>query len=347
LIVQASTWIPSVQSFHDTLFYVVLTLATIGYPDTNNGWGRMLLIAFIFCLTLIIPPALSNLVDLMAQTSKYAGSLNARKARNHVVVFCGDLRYGISDVVHLVSELFHEDHGAARPETIVLVAPCEPPADLQAMILSPEFKHRVVFLKGSGMSAVDTRRARVEQARACFVLTTKSGTHEQDAATAMKTLRLNSNIDIPTFAEVLDPKSVKIVRQAGANHVVCIGQVSMSLLAHSVYTPGFTTFMTVCCVLLVHRTPSVLPVIFQALSYSRSHCFMREKGCGLTRADHRSRISAELLSRSLKRRKHRKTFSCINTALGPSYTKLLCRHVFTGSPSARPLGVCFEIPVRP
>jgi hypothetical protein len=82
-----------------------------------------------------LPPALSELIRLIQQKSKYDHSYRPTINRDHVVVV-GELE--VNAVRDFLREFFCEDHGPATMMTrVVLMSPDEPKEDLKALLTDP------------------------------------------------------------------------------------------------------------------------------------------------------------------------------------------------------------------
>ena len=174
--------------WHDAFYFVIVTLTTVGYGDIlPMTWqARMLQSLLMLIGGAILANEISMLMDACAQISPYAGSfedwhvwtrLGMGKPAPHIVI-CSD-RLNELTVFHLLEEIVHEDHHVSQGrhrtpfvrERIVLLAPGAPSFGLQQVIGRFKRHTDVVYLQGSAKNPGDLRRARVEHARAVFVLT--------------------------------------------------------------------------------------------------------------------------------------------------------------------------------
>lgn len=148
-----------------------MTFATVGYGDVIplTETGRMVVTCLILLGMFLIPFQSFKLVSLLSQGKRYHGTLSAGRA-GHVLVLGHITATG---VFGLFRELFHKQ-SAFRNTRVVLLSPVEPDYGTLRLMSHPFYKHRVTFLVGSALLPRDLERAKIDSAKACFVLTGRS-----------------------------------------------------------------------------------------------------------------------------------------------------------------------------
>eukprot|EP00639_Heterosigma_akashiwo_P010121 CAMPEP_0206368240 /NCGR_PEP_ID=MMETSP0294-20121207/4557_1 /ASSEMBLY_ACC=CAM_ASM_000327 /TAXON_ID=39354 /ORGANISM="Heterosigma akashiwo, Strain CCMP2393" /LENGTH=560 /DNA_ID=CAMNT_0053814713 /DNA_START=127 /DNA_END=1806 /DNA_ORIENTATION=+ len=235
--------------FHDALYFTVVTFSTVGYGDISPGDrnGR-LMIVLVICLSLyLVPKQMNSLNALMEMQSKYAGGFTPRGDRGHVVLGCSKECQGVTQ---FLEEFFHEDHGTTSVQVVVVV-PDEPDLYWQGLILRYSSKGRLTYLRGDLKSAFDCQRARVETARACFLLVDRNtpDPHREDSLTFMRSLAvLNYQPRLTTrlFVQLLEKENKQHLSTIGirANNIICVKEFKMGLLAQACVAKGFSALLS-------------------------------------------------------------------------------------------------------
>ena len=132
--------------------------------------------------------------------------------------------------------------------------------DMQNLLSDPKYAYGLTYLDGNVMSDKDLRRAVAQHAKAVFVLANKfaKNAEEEDASTILRALSLKRFVqrekngrDVMTCVQLINPESKKLFlsstqRGRGAanpNHIVCIDEIKMNLLAKSCLCPGMSTMI--------------------------------------------------------------------------------------------------------
>lgn len=96
-------------NFHDSIYFVIVSLLTIGYGDINPTSPQSQLVVFVIIgfTIMVIPHKTSELLRLKSLTSEYRG--NIFKGQGKHIVVSGNIQ--LPSLKTLITELFHEDHG--------------------------------------------------------------------------------------------------------------------------------------------------------------------------------------------------------------------------------------------
>lgn len=96
--------------FHDSVYFVIVSLATVGYGDEipQGAFGRVIVLFIIFFTIVLIPAQTNELLRLMQIRSRYRRTEYKSLDMRHVVV-CGYV--DLEALSNFADELFHQDHG--------------------------------------------------------------------------------------------------------------------------------------------------------------------------------------------------------------------------------------------
>eukprot|EP00752_Nemacystus_decipiens_P006321 g5698.t1 len=164
----------SMLTFHDSLYFIIVTFSTVGYgdispPDTQSRLAIVLLVGFFFFM---IPRELNKLNHLLDLSSKYTGVYPKKLAGGHTIVGCDVASCAL--VASFLEEFFHEDHGYNIMHLVLLV-PSEPTMEWKRLVLKFATNDRVTYLKGDLRNTTDLTRASAHTASSCFILTNRHG----------------------------------------------------------------------------------------------------------------------------------------------------------------------------
>ncbi|KAI9333335.1 hypothetical protein DFJ73DRAFT_854405 [Zopfochytrium polystomum] len=207
-----------------SVFYWIFVTAFSGLSTkiVNDDWVSRLVIVYVMIAGVVfLPPA-------------------------HIVLV-GELE--VTAVKDFLREFYCEDHGPSTMTThVVMMNPAEPSEELRELLADPLYSNRVTYVKGSTLSAHDLQKAKVGTARAGFVLSSDYNDKdpaEVDALTVMRALSLKRFCkELKLFVQVLLPQN-KQHFDSLAEHVYCLDELKLGVLAQNAVAPGFTALINV------------------------------------------------------------------------------------------------------
>ncbi|EFA75699.1 hypothetical protein PPL_10752 [Heterostelium album PN500] len=236
--------------FHQTIYFLVVTLTTCGYGDIHpsNAVGQ-LTITFAICIgAVLIPYQVSKLLDKFSAYSPYKRDLSNRNLHGHILL-CGEINF--TSLLEFLTEFYLEKYGQLK-KTIVILNNNPPSDQLKILLMHPFYKNRLYYLEGSPMLESDLKRARFAYTSSCFVFRPMFW-EEGDAdsiltALAMRNIKSSGN---KIFTQLVDHESKNKI-SSNVNHVMCIEDFRNGILVQSTLCPGFGTMV---CNLFTSRQP--------------------------------------------------------------------------------------------
>lgn len=245
---------PSI-SYGDALYFMLVTLATVGYGDVLplTSEGKAVAAAMIIITFTVLPRELSRLNQLLALQSQFRKVYQPVMGNPHILIVGH-----VSEprcLLDFFRELYHPDRlletggvvNSLADLPCVIVAPEEPHEGLVVLLEHPMLQGRVSYIKGSVMSEEDLCRVGADIARACFVFVSKSSVDadKTDQETVLRLLAVrNYNPELDIYAQIVSPVHSEMISEADADHVICLDQIKQSLMAKSVLCPGLVTLIS-------------------------------------------------------------------------------------------------------
>lgn len=102
------------------VYFVVVTLATVGYGDVvpESEEGRVCVIIFIVIVLVLLPKQSNELIRLMGMQSFYARDIYQANSEVPHIIISGHV--GVAALKNFCNELFHPDHGNQDKNAIIL-----------------------------------------------------------------------------------------------------------------------------------------------------------------------------------------------------------------------------------
>ncbi|TPX38239.1 hypothetical protein SmJEL517_g00214 [Synchytrium microbalum] len=234
----------SLSSWHDSLYYIMVTFSTIGFGDLtpSSTISRAVVMVLIVVMIIFVPIQTSRLSEIYNSTSYYQRQKYVPNMRHAHVVVSGP---GISfaAIVDFCREYFVADPLGH----VVILCPQEPDIEVRRLLRHPNYRHRLVYLSGSSLSIGDLKRAGTDFATALFLLsgdnTVEAAKDESrlrcDAEVLMQTLTVKTAFPrVPVFAQVQETRTAELAVHCGCDRVLCLDEIEMALLARDCLVPG-------------------------------------------------------------------------------------------------------------
>ncbi len=225
------------RSVWDSIYWAVVTLATVGYGDITpqGSAGRLLAIPFIITGVVLMSYMTATIASILTATRIREGrGLQKISLQRHVVV-CGSNTHIFRVIGGIISSA-----GRAVPD-IVLINTRSESENIALIDRFPETNIR--FVNGDYTVEATLRRAAVDKAAAVIILSDpgQEGTARPDDRTLIASLAIRSlSRQVEICAELLDSANEVHLRRAGVDQMVFSGEFSGFLLSSSVMTPGIT-----------------------------------------------------------------------------------------------------------
>ncbi|XP_076853872.1 potassium channel subfamily T member 1 isoform X5 [Brachyhypopomus gauderio] len=238
-------------SLFDALYFCIVTFSTVGYGDvTPRIWPSQLLVVIMICVALVVLPLqFEELAYLWMERQKSGGNYSRHRAQTekHVVLCVSSLK------IDLLMDFLNEFYAHPRLQDyyVVILCPTEMDIQVRRVLQIPLWSQRVIYLQGSALKDQDLMRAKMDDAEACFILSSRNEV-DRTAADHQTILRAWAVKDFapncPLYVQILKPENKFHVKFA--DHVVCEEEFKYAMLALNCVCPATSTLVT----LLVHTS---------------------------------------------------------------------------------------------
>ncbi|CAL8347344.1 unnamed protein product [Lota lota] len=238
-------------SLFKSFYFCIVTFSTVGYGDvTPQIWPSQLLVVILICVALVVLPLqFEELAYLWMERQKSGGNYSRHRAQTekHVVLCVSSLK------IDLLMDFLNEFYAHPRLQDYYVVILCPTEIDIQVrrILQIPLWSQRVIYLQGSALKDQDLMRAKMDDAEACFILSSRNEV-DRTAADHQTILRAWAVKDFapncPLYVQILKPENKFHVKFA--DHVVCEEEFKYAMLALNCVCPATSTLVT----LLVHTS---------------------------------------------------------------------------------------------
>uniref|UniRef100_A0A7N6AZ52 RCK N-terminal domain-containing protein n=1 Tax=Anabas testudineus TaxID=64144 RepID=A0A7N6AZ52_ANATE len=207
-------------SLFNSFYFCIVTFSTVGFGDvTPRIWPSQLLVVIMICVALVVLP------------------LQVHRRRS------------ILYIIHLV--ILRHFLVIWKDYYVVILCPTEMDLQVRRVLQIPLWSQRVIYLQGSVLKDQDLLRAKMDDAEACFILSSRNEV-DRMAADHQTILRAWAVKDFapncPLYVQILKPENKFHVKFA--DHVVCEEEFKYAMLALNCVCPATSTLVT----LLVHTS---------------------------------------------------------------------------------------------
>ncbi|XP_050535073.1 potassium channel subfamily T member 2 isoform X4 [Daktulosphaira vitifoliae] len=238
-------------SLFQATYYVVVTFSTVGYGDfVPDIWPSQLYMVVMICIALIVlPTQFEQLAFTWMERQKLGGSYSSHRAHSekHVVVCSTTLQ--ADTIMDFLNEFYA--HPLLQDYFVVLLSPMELDTTMRMILQVPIWAQRVIYIQGSCLKDGDLSRARMSDAKACFVLAARNYADKAaaDEHTILRSWAVKDYAPtVPQYVQIFRPENKLHVKFA--EFVVCEDELKYALLANNCTCPGASTLVT----LLLHTS---------------------------------------------------------------------------------------------
>lgn len=237
-------------TFFDAFYYMIVTVATVGYGDIHPTTvpSKALVIIFIVTSLVVIPMQVNQLTVLISSTSQFRHPYAPSAIDNHVIL-CGHVN-DWRKTEKFLKEFFHTDrnNGGANDFHLLILSPVEPNDDMRTLFLSPLFDSRVSYLIGTALSVTDLQKARADIASAIFILTNTEVNSESsvsdDTANVLRTLSvIDYNPNTECYIQMIRQEDRDILKDSKCDVIMCLDEYKTIIQARNAVCPGISTFI--------------------------------------------------------------------------------------------------------
>ena len=247
--------------FHDFLYFIFTTTATIGYGDIFplTELGRIIIIILICIMIILVPQKISELMSILGNSSVYSRDIYKANIEVPHLVICGHVT--VESLKNFCNELFHVDHGQGD-KNVVILEPSMPSQEMLRILHTGKYEINLKYLQGNPISGKDLHRSDIQNAKVCVIMTDKYSDepHSTDHKNILISLAIkkyflqNKMEDLTLFIQLIKPEnkihyqnglqSLSINGKIGNDQVIIVEEIKMNLLSKSCLIPGIIPMIT-------------------------------------------------------------------------------------------------------
>lgn len=170
--------VPGKLTFDLAFYYMVITMATVGYGDIypDTSWMRLVIGLFVIMSIITISKQTSELNDLIKLNSEYQVAYKESNQVKHILL---SGFFNKSSLVKFLNEFYHADHQDKSENTKIIIVQSEyPDKEIQSILLNPKFEENLHYIIGDIFTESTLKLANVAKAEAIFLI---SDQHDSDS----------------------------------------------------------------------------------------------------------------------------------------------------------------------
>ncbi|KAI7876619.1 hypothetical protein K492DRAFT_135059 [Lichtheimia hyalospora FSU 10163] len=224
-------------SILDSLYFVMVTLSTVGY-----GGGRVVVMLIILTSLAVLP---SLVTDVLATNRKRnEGGGHVSSGSMPFILIVGAFRL---EQVNEILDGFLNRENAERHLNVVFLDINRPPDDLKLLERNSMWGHRIQFLHGSVLNEKTLQRVRARYAKAIFTISDQNAkvAAEEDERNTVRLWSLycyTVSHNVPIYSYNLSPSTA--IYQKVAKEIICVREFKQYLLAMNCRCRGVSTMIT-------------------------------------------------------------------------------------------------------
>ena len=298
----------TLMSFHDAIYFGLVTLTTEGYGDiTPKIWiSRYVIIFTVLAFIFIIKPIHSKL-SVLLEITKYSKMKYKKNSGNtkHILIL-GEC--GIESYLAFLEELYNADHGEINHDIIIMQRKQD--KELMNLIKSFSYSPNIFYFVGNSLMEKDLKRCQTEKSICAVILANRLANNKkmEDFSNIMKAFSIKKyhqmywkekEENIRICIQLLLPETKEMCFSSlvsedeinsGNTQIICVEEIKLQLLSKSCLCPGITTIVAS---LITSKKPTV-EENFELLSF-RHYNWIREYLNGIQQEIYFVKIKAELM----------------------------------------------------
>ena len=265
------------MTFHDAIYFGLVTLTTEGYGDiTPRIWiSRYIIIFTVLAFIFIIKP-IHTKFGVLIEITKYSKMTYKKKSVNtqHILVL-GEC--GIESYLAFLEELYNADHGETNHDIVIMQRKKD--KELMNLIKSFSYASNIFYFVGNSLIEKDLKRCQAEKSICAVILAN----------------RLAKNKRMEDFSNIMKAFSIKKFHRedeinSGNTQIICVEEIKLQLLSKSCLCPGITTIVAS---LITSKKPTI-EENFDLLSL-KHYYWIREYLNGIQQEIYFVKVKAELI----------------------------------------------------
>uniref|UniRef100_W5NE14 Calcium-activated potassium channel subunit alpha-1-like n=1 Tax=Lepisosteus oculatus TaxID=7918 RepID=W5NE14_LEPOC len=236
------------MSYFDCVYFLMVTMSTVGYGDVevHTTLGRLFIIFFITMGLALFASYVPEIVEIISNRKRFAGSYTVVSGRKHVVV-CGNIT--LASASYFMKEFLHEDRGVVNVKVLFLGNFCPDP-ELEAFFRRNFLQ--TTFFQGSVLEHQDLERVQMCKADACIILSNRfcEDPQTEDTSNLMRVISVKQYCpDTRVIIEMLQHNSKAHLQNiphwdySRGDSVICLAELKLGFMAQSCLVPGLSTLL--------------------------------------------------------------------------------------------------------
>ena len=244
------------MTFNQSLYFMVVTISTVGYGDITPSSiiGQVFCMIIILVAIIVIPMQTSDFISNLQEYAKYGSAYPGGRVPH--VVLVAHAAISPDDLDTLLHEFFHTNQGFTVYDVVILCnGGDEHRKKLLYNVKTTQFWSQVHYIRGSPANVSDLQKASISTAQAVFLITSSRFLDaEQELAADEEALLRAISIKhfcpyVPLIMHVLSPRNKAHVLWYQLSkfpniQVVCLNEMKMRLFASSCMCPGVMGLVT-------------------------------------------------------------------------------------------------------
>lgn len=297
----------SLMTFHDAVYFGLVTLTTEGYGDiTPKIWlSRYIIIFTVLAFIFIIKP-IHTKFGVLLEITKYSKMKYKKNSGNKHILVLGEC--GIESYLAFLEELYNADHGEINHDIIIMQRKQD--KELMNLIKSFSYAPNIFYFVGNSLMEKDLKRCQTEESICAVILANRLANNKkmEDFSNIMKAFSIKkyhrmfhkeNDENIRICIQLLRPETKEMCFSSlvsedeinsGNTQMICVEEIKLQLLSKSCLCPGIITLIAS---LITSKKPT-LEENFELLSF-RHYNWIREYLNGIQQEIYIVKLKAELI----------------------------------------------------